>query len=98
MDMELTIDIKYDQILELARQLPNKYKKRLSQEIEKDLKKKSEGKIKISDIKYESENEETKELQQLLLEGPIMSDEQFDNFKKLRKAFTLKGLKIYHWS
>lgn len=85
--MELTIDIKYDQILELARQLPNKYKKRLSQEIEKDLKKKNEGKIKIQDIKYESENDETNELQQLLLEGPIMSDEQFDDFKKLRKAF-----------
>jgi hypothetical protein len=87
MDMELTIDIKYDQILELARQLPNKYKKKLSQEIEKDLKKKNEGTIKIQDIKYESENEETNELQQLLLEGPIMSDEQFDDFKKLRKAF-----------
>lgn len=87
MDMELTIDIKYDQILELARQLPNKYKKRLSQEIEKDLKKKNERKIKIPDIKYESENEETNELQKLLLEGPIMSDEQFDDFKKLRKAF-----------
>lgn len=85
--MELTIDIKYDQILELARQLPNKYKKKLSQEIEKDLKKKNEGKIKIQDIKYENENEETNELQQLLLEGPIMSDEQFDDFKKLRKAF-----------
>lgn len=92
--MELTIDIKYDQILELARQLPNKYKKRLSQEIELDLKKKNEGKIKIPDIKYESENDETNELQQLLLEGPIMSDEQYDDFKKLRKAFILKGFKI----
>jgi hypothetical protein len=87
MDMELTIDIKYDQILELARQLPNRYKKKLSQEIEKDLKKKNEEKIKIPDTKYESENDETNELQRFLLEGPIMSDEQFDDFKKLRKAF-----------
>lgn len=85
--MELTIDIKYDQILELARQLPNKYKRKLFQEIEKDLKKKKEAKIKIPDAIYQSDDEETSELQRFLLEGPIMSDEQFDDFKKLRKSF-----------
>ena len=80
--MEFTIDIKYEQLLKLARQLPHKYKKKLSREIEKDL---------TDEMKYKdeigNESEDLDELQTFLLQGPVMSDEQFDNFKKLRKDF-----------
>lgn len=70
-NMEFKIDISCEQILSLVRQLPYKYKKKLAQEIEKDLR---------------AEDEELNELQRFLLQGPVMSDEQFDEFKKLRKG------------
>lgn len=84
--MELKINIEYDQVLKLARQLPYKYKKKLTREIEKDLKAESEENTDGS-TKYQSESEDLNELQQFLLQGPLMSDEQFDRFKKLRKDF-----------
>lgn len=85
--MELSINIKYDQLLKLARQLPYKYKKKLSREIEKDLKKIKPKRTDLIDAKYENETKEPNELQQLLLKGPIMSEEQFDRLKQLRKDF-----------
>jgi len=84
--MELTINIEYDQVLKLARQLPYKYKKKLTREIEKDLKAENEEKTDAG-TKYRSGSEDLNELQQFLLQGPLMSDEQFDSFKKLRKDF-----------
>jgi hypothetical protein len=83
--MEFTIDINYEQVLKLARQLPYNYKKKLTQEIEKDLRTKNEEKIIAGEP--ENENEDLNELQRFLLRGPVMSDEQFDDFKKLRKDF-----------
>jgi hypothetical protein len=84
--MELTINIEYDQVLKLARQLPYKYKRKLTREIEKDLKAENEEKT-DGNTKYQSGSEDLNELQQFLLQGPLMSDEQFDGFKKLRKDF-----------
>ena len=85
--MELTIDINYEQVLKLARQLPYNYKKKLTREIEKDLRTKNEEKITTGEPESEDKNEDLNELQRFLLQGPVMSDEQFDDFKKLRKDF-----------
>ena len=79
--MELTINIGYDQVLKLARQLPYRERKKLTLEIERDLKTKKKKKTTAND------SEEINELQRLLLKGPVMSDEQFEDFKKLRKNF-----------
>ena len=79
--MELTINIGYDQVLKLARQLPYRERKKLTLEIERDLKTKKKKKTTANDL------EEINELQRLLLKGPVMSDEQFEDFKKLRKNF-----------
>ena len=75
--MELSININYVQLLKLARQLPYKYKKKLSREIEKDLEKINLERTRLHHKKCESETEEPNELQQLLLKGPIMSEETF---------------------
>lgn len=79
--MELTINIGYDQVLKLARQLPYQERKKLTLEIERDLKRKKNKKTTAND------SEKINELQRLLLKGPVMSDEQFEDFKKLRKNF-----------
>ena len=85
--MELTININHEQVLKLARQLPYNYKKKLTREIEKDLRTKNEEKVTAGEPESENENEDLDELQRFLLQGPVMSDEQFDDFKKLRKDF-----------
>lgn len=85
--MELSININYAQLLKLARQLPYKYKKKLSSEMEKELKKINGEQTRQHDSSCEKESEEPNEFQQLLLNGPIMSDEQFDRLRQLRKDF-----------
>jgi hypothetical protein len=85
--MELSINIKYIQLLKLAKQLPYKYKKRLSRAIENDLKKINRERTGFGDSKDETETEELNELQRLLLDGPIMSEEQFHQVRQLRKDF-----------
>lgn len=62
-----------------------KYKKKLSREIEKDLKKINLERTSLHRKKCESETEEPNELQQLLLKGPIMSEEQFNRVKQPRR-------------
>lgn len=85
--MELSINVNYVQLLKLARQLPYKYKKKLTREMEKDLKKISLEPTKLRGPKGENETEELNELQRLLLKGPIMSKAQFERVKQLRKDF-----------
>lgn len=85
--MELSINIKYPQLLKLARQLPYRDKKKLSREMEKDLKRINRKRTNLRDSQYENDAEEPNDLQRLLLKGPIMSDEQFDRLKQLRKDF-----------
>jgi hypothetical protein len=38
-------------------------------------------------IGYKYDNDELNDLQRFLLHGPIMSNDQFEDFKKLRKDF-----------
>lgn len=85
--MELTIELEYDQILKIARQLPVNYKKRLSREIEKDLRSQKDRKTASDSRENESNDQDLNEFQQLLLRGPVMSDDQFENFKTLREDF-----------
>ena len=79
--MELSINIKYEQLLKLVKGLPYNQKKRLTREIEKDLKNRNKKSSKANG------DEELNEFQQFLLQGPLMSDEQYKDFKSLRKDF-----------
>jgi hypothetical protein len=80
--MELRIDIEYNQLLKLVKQLPYNEKKKLTLEIEKELKEKNKKKAKNFDKKNLTE------FQDFLLQGPLMSDDQYNDFKELRKDFT----------
>lgn len=77
--MELSINLEYEQILQLVKRLPYNQKEKLTREIERDLKTKKRKKT--------SGSESLNELQQLLLNGPLMSDEQYNEFNVLRKDF-----------
>jgi len=77
--MELSINLEYEQILQLVKGLPYSQKRKLTREIEKDLKPRKR--------KQASGGESLNELQQLLLNGPLMSDEQYNEFNVLRKDF-----------
>lgn len=79
--MELSINIEYEQLLQLVKGLPYSQKKRLTREIEKDLKTGNKKKGKSNG------GEEINEFQQFLLQGPFMSDDQYSDFKSLRKDF-----------
>lgn len=79
--MELSINIEYEQLLKLVKGLPYNQKKRLTREIEKDLKNKNKKSSKADG------NGELNEFQHFLLQGPLMSDEQYKDFKSLRKDF-----------
>lgn len=79
--MELSINIEYEQLLQLIKGLPYNQKKKLTREIEKDLKTKTKRKGKSNG------SEEMDEFQQFLLQGPFMSDEQYSDYKALRKDF-----------
>ncbi len=75
--MELRINLGYEQILQLVRQLPFQEKLRLSREIEQELR---------SDAVRQTEEPEFTNLQKLLLTGPVMSDTQFEQFYALRRG------------
>jgi hypothetical protein len=77
--MELQINLGYEQILHLVKQLPFHEKQQLTQEIEKELR--------LEEEKKQAGNNELSEFQKFLLKGPVMSDEQFKNFQELRKSF-----------
>lgn len=74
--MEVRVNIGYDEVLRLVKQLPYKEKRRLSSEIARELR-----------PQKAIANTECNELQDFLLKGPVMSDDQFREFKDLRKDF-----------
>jgi len=72
--MELKIDIEYEQLLKLAKQLPAAKIVQLKAELSDNLiEKKSEADI--------------SEFQNFLLKGPVMSDTQYEQFVENRKWF-----------
>jgi chemotaxis regulatin CheY-phosphate phosphatase CheZ len=74
--MEFKILIRYDQVLDLIKQLPSNQLVRLVNDAKLLLENK-EGKKKVTPSAF----------QQFLLNGPTMNDEQFDTFEISRKAF-----------
>lgn len=77
--MELIVNIDYAQILQLVKQLTFDDKQRLTTVIAQELHS-AKNDQPVAD-------EESNEFQNLLLQGPVMSDEQFNHFKELRENF-----------
>jgi hypothetical protein len=72
--MQLTVDIPYEQLIDIIRHLP-------ASQIEK-LKSDLENTVAIDKV----ENGKT-DFQNFILKGPVMTDEQYSTFKENRKAF-----------
>ena len=72
--MELKIKIGYKEILELIKQLPPNQILKLKSELE-------------AKLKLEATNISDNALQNLLLSGPIMTEEQYDEFLAMRQSF-----------
>jgi hypothetical protein len=73
--MELAANLGYQQIVNIVKQLPANQIEKLKTEFT------------LNYIR-EKAQAEISEFQQFLLSGPVMSDEQFQNFKENRKHFT----------
>lgn len=74
--MELTLNLEYEQIMGLVKQLPANQIAKLKAELDDS----------YLEVKSEAE---IQEFRALLLQGPVMSDEQYMMFKKNRTKFNL---------
>lgn len=75
--MELKINIGYQEVLELIRQMsPSQL----------------EGVRAVLEEKEVTENKSKTTLQQLLLNGPVMDDEQYKDFLEQRQLFTWREI------
>jgi len=74
--MELTLNLGYTQIRELLRQLPANQIEKIKKELPENYIQ-TKAKSDISDF------------QKFILTGPVMSDEQFENFKQQRHQFNI---------
>lgn len=72
--MELNFNIEYEQLLFLIKQLPANQIEKLKNDIE-------------ITYKFVQKEQEISEFQKLLLNGPVMSKEQYDTFLENRKHF-----------
>ena len=72
--MELKIDIGYEQLLRLVKQLPAAKIVQLKSELSESL------------IENKSKSDNT-EFQNFLLQGPVMTDNQYEQFLENRKWF-----------
>ena len=72
--MELKLKIGYKELLDLIKQLPSSQLVKLKAELSDDL------------IEKKSQNEQ-QSFQELLLNGPVMEDEQYQQFLDHRNAF-----------
>jgi hypothetical protein len=72
--MELTLNLGYTQIMELVKQLPANQIAKIKKELTENYIQ-TKAKSEISDF------------QKFILTGPIMSDEQYMNFKQQRQQF-----------
>lgn len=73
--MELKLNLEYSDILELIKQLPENQLVKLKSELESQIQKSENG---VS----------SNSLQELLLQGPTMSDEEYEEFLNNRKHFS----------
>jgi len=72
--MELTLDLGYKQILHLVNQLPANQIAKIKYEL-------------LDNFIEEKSKNEVSDFQRFILEGPIMSDEQYSIFYQQRKHF-----------
>jgi len=70
--MQLTVNIQYDQLINIIRHLPANQIAKIKSDLEN-----IESVLKI----------EKTDFQKFLLKGPVMSDSQYEEFKENRKAF-----------
>jgi len=74
--MELTLNLGYTQIIELVKQLPENQIIKIKKELPEN----------YIQVKAKSE---ISDFQKFILTGPVMSDEQYANFKQQRHQFNL---------
>jgi hypothetical protein len=74
--MQLTVNLGYEQIVNLIRQLPANQIEKIKKELTQDY------------ITTKAQTE-ISEFQQFLLSGPVMSDKQYQDFKENRKQFNI---------
>ena len=72
--MQLTVEIPYEQLIDIIRHLPPNQRAKIKADLE------------LSADVNDAAQEKT-EFQEFLLKGPVMSDEQYSAFKENRKAF-----------
>lgn len=72
--MQLTVDIKYEQLIDIIRHLPANQLAKIKTDLENTV------------FANGAEAGKT-EFQEFLLRGPVMSDSQYSAFKENRKAF-----------
>jgi len=72
--MELSLNIGYEQLLFLIKQLPANQIEKLKNDIE-------------INYKFVQSEQEISEFQKFLLKGPVMSKEQYNTFLENRKHF-----------
>ncbi|MEI6143718.1 MAG: hypothetical protein WCP85_30850 [Mariniphaga sp.] len=72
--MQLTVDIPYEQLIDIIRNLPPNQRAKIKADLELS--------VPVNDV----ETKKT-EFQEFLLKGPVMSDEQYAAFIENRKAF-----------
>lgn len=71
--MEIKLNIAYEQLLTIIHQLPTEEINKLKTDIDR--------------ISQEKNAETTDELESLIVDGPVMSDEQYHTFEENRKNF-----------
>ena len=72
--MQLTVDIQYEQLINIIRHLPANQLARIKSDLENTV---AVNKVETGKTDF----------QEFLLKGPVMSDVQYSAFKENRKAF-----------
>lgn len=80
--MELRMNFEYEQIWQLVRQLPLRDKQRLTAQLETELR------DEMAQHGQQRQTDEQMEFEELLRHGPVMSDEQFEQYEEFRRNFT----------
>ena len=74
--MELTINLEISQMLNLIRQMSSEHKLLIKKELNKQ-------------VKMNTSNKRDEDLTDILLSGPVMTEEEKENFKNIKKYFDL---------
>jgi hypothetical protein len=72
--MQLTVDIPYEQLINIIRHLPANQLAKIKSDLEHP--------VAVNNTETEKTN-----FREFLLKGPVMTDDQYSDFKENRKAF-----------